>query len=487
MENNNLPTNFKDDVLSDSMGGLRRYQTIQNDDNTVSFQDVTTYTQVGDDFGADEVNEINRSINKIQSRKDFVGTQAELESAIEAGETYEGMTAYVEDETEEDPDAGGVGNIEDYVVTFSEAAERENIASGETFKTILGKIMKWFSDTKSASFCSVANNLTTEEEGSLLDARQGKVLSERYDNVADALNATNFNFKMKKYVDTECSSHIEVLQKHWNEAFADAGTAGAYRIVFTNFGSSNVVWTCYSYHNKLYGYAANFSHIASPYYYTINNGTWGGPYNLVRDSDLYEKCMTLSAGSSIPANANLDTYKTLGNYCCDTSAVAATLSNCPTGIAFKMVVDYATGYGYTRQILIPYKSNAIYMRSADDNGNYPSKWERFVTYSDMISSFTVENPTGAYSEASLKSQIHQRMITLANEAREQVGYYRNLHIPWNCTWVGFTNISGEVTFFINDAGNNIYNYITTLFLYNQAFLCYGITSKSEMSYFNKLL
>lgn len=318
-----------------------------------------------------------------------------------------------------------------------------------------------------------------------------KNVQEQVGSLEAALNATNFNFKLKKYVDTECSSHIEVLQKYWNEAFEDVPAAGGYRIILTAYGSGNVVWTCYSNQSKVYGYALCFANpskdISSPRYYTISNGTWSGIHELIEENDLYKKCATLSGGTAIPANADLDSYKTLGNYCCDTSAVAATLQNCPTNIAFKMVVDYATGYGYTRQILIPYKSNAIYMRSADDNGNYPSKWERFITYSDMISSFTVENPTGTYSEASLKSQIHQRMITLANEAREQVGYNRSLHIPWSCTWVGYTNISGEVTFFPSDAGNNIYNYMTTLFLYNQAFLCYGLTSNSEMSYFNKLL
>ena len=105
-----------------------------------------------------------------------------------------------------------------------------------------------------------------------------KNVQEQVGSLEAALNATNFNFKLKKYVDTECSSHIEVLQKYWNEAFEDVPAAGGYRIILTNYGSANVVWTCYAYQNKLYGYALCFSHpnndVSSPQYYTISNGTW---------------------------------------------------------------------------------------------------------------------------------------------------------------------------------------------------------------------
>lgn len=43
-----LPTNYKDDVLTTSMGKKRRYNLIQNDDGTISLEDATEYTQVGD-------------------------------------------------------------------------------------------------------------------------------------------------------------------------------------------------------------------------------------------------------------------------------------------------------------------------------------------------------------------------------------------------------------------------------------------------------
>ena len=59
-----LSTDFKDDILSDH-SGRRKFQMIQNDDGTVSFEDVTEYSQTGSAYGAKEVNEEREAINAI--------------------------------------------------------------------------------------------------------------------------------------------------------------------------------------------------------------------------------------------------------------------------------------------------------------------------------------------------------------------------------------------------------------------------------------
>lgn len=68
--------------------------------------------------------------------------------------------------------------------TFTPATSRANINSGESQSIIMGKIKKWLADLGTAAFCSVVNNLTTTAEGSVLDARQGK-------NLSDALKKLN--------------------------------------------------------------------------------------------------------------------------------------------------------------------------------------------------------------------------------------------------------------------------------------------------------
>lgn len=63
MPKSTLPVNFRDDVLASAMGGKRRYNIVQNTDGTYSLEDVTTYTQVGSNFGAAQMNAINQAVN----------------------------------------------------------------------------------------------------------------------------------------------------------------------------------------------------------------------------------------------------------------------------------------------------------------------------------------------------------------------------------------------------------------------------------------
>lgn len=56
-----LKTDFKNDIFE----GNRKYQIIQNDDGTYSFIDVTEYTQEGDVFGANDINDTNSEVNRV--------------------------------------------------------------------------------------------------------------------------------------------------------------------------------------------------------------------------------------------------------------------------------------------------------------------------------------------------------------------------------------------------------------------------------------
>ncbi len=58
----NLKENYKNDIYS----GMRKYRTVQNEDGTISLQDVTTYTQDGDIFSADDINTTNKAVNSIE-------------------------------------------------------------------------------------------------------------------------------------------------------------------------------------------------------------------------------------------------------------------------------------------------------------------------------------------------------------------------------------------------------------------------------------
>lgn len=76
-----LKTNYVDDVLDTTKNQLRKYQKIQNDDGTVSFVDVTEYTQVGTSFGAKDINDTNAAINDVNRKLDKRSYSAETISA----------------------------------------------------------------------------------------------------------------------------------------------------------------------------------------------------------------------------------------------------------------------------------------------------------------------------------------------------------------------------------------------------------------------
>lgn len=59
-----LPTNLKDDILNSSVNTRRKYRMIENGDGTYSFEDLTEYNQVGDEYGAGLINETNRQVNE---------------------------------------------------------------------------------------------------------------------------------------------------------------------------------------------------------------------------------------------------------------------------------------------------------------------------------------------------------------------------------------------------------------------------------------
>lgn len=62
---NSLKVDYLDAVFSDA----RKYTETANSDGTVSFTDVTEYTQEGDRFGATDINATNGAINSLAATK----------------------------------------------------------------------------------------------------------------------------------------------------------------------------------------------------------------------------------------------------------------------------------------------------------------------------------------------------------------------------------------------------------------------------------
>lgn len=81
----NLPVNFKDDILKENMNGKRRFKMIQNSDGTVSFEDVTDYTQVGSTFGAAQINATNTAVNNAADASKIIDSLDTIKANTKSG------------------------------------------------------------------------------------------------------------------------------------------------------------------------------------------------------------------------------------------------------------------------------------------------------------------------------------------------------------------------------------------------------------------
>ncbi len=100
-------------------------------------------------------------------------------------------------------------DLGDANVQFVEYETRENIQAQDTLGTMFGKIKKWFTDLKAGAFSGVANNCTTTEEGSVLDARQGKMLLEEIEELKKVDEEINSNISgIRTYVGTDGKIHF---------------------------------------------------------------------------------------------------------------------------------------------------------------------------------------------------------------------------------------------------------------------------------------
>lgn len=81
---------------------------------------------------------------------------------------------------------------------------------------------------------------------------------------------------------------------------------------------------------------------------------------------------SLNNGISIPTKADMDNYKTAGNYFCSSNSNVSTLVNCPMTRAFYLrVIDIFGGGSYIIQEYIDFLGTRIVFRAYD---TYQGKW-----------------------------------------------------------------------------------------------------------------
>lgn len=99
---------FKNDILADSMNGLRRYRMINNDDGTISLEDVSEYSQTGTPITAAVMSEIFGEIdttnqNILNLSTDVKTNQEHTQSEIAETQKIVERVLYVDTVTVEVP------------------------------------------------------------------------------------------------------------------------------------------------------------------------------------------------------------------------------------------------------------------------------------------------------------------------------------------------------------------------------------------------
>lgn len=152
-----LPVNYTDATWS----GLKKYTEVQNGDGTVSFQDVTVYSNKENSFfGAKEANRMNEALNTLMSMvengtdlytafQNYFTTQKGLfEDTADA--TQEDFTAYVEG-----LEAQGDSIIQTIKTDYSKEIADFEIQQEQLFNT-------WFEFVKNQLGEDVAGNLQNQ-------------------------------------------------------------------------------------------------------------------------------------------------------------------------------------------------------------------------------------------------------------------------------------------------------------------------------------
>lgn len=67
-----LKTNYKNTVIDSTTNPRQKFNMITNSDGTTSFEDVTTYSQIGDAFDAGDINDTNKQVNALEEKLDSI-------------------------------------------------------------------------------------------------------------------------------------------------------------------------------------------------------------------------------------------------------------------------------------------------------------------------------------------------------------------------------------------------------------------------------
>lgn len=216
-----LPVNYTDAVWS----GLKRYNTITNEDGTVSFQDVTAYSSKENSFfGAKDANRMNEALNTLMS---MVESGSDLYEAFqnyftaqkglfedEANAKQSGFSAYVKALEEQG----------DEVITTLQTDYRTEMNSFESQQQAL--FTTWFEFIKGQLGDDVAGHLQNQIDA--LNTKTDGFDPRETTFSTDGKTITEIDSAGNKKIETVFTSDTVITQKLYEKK-----TDGSYTLVHT--------------------------------------------------------------------------------------------------------------------------------------------------------------------------------------------------------------------------------------------------------------
>lgn len=231
-----LRTNYKDDILDLTQNTQRKYRMITNTDGTVSFEDVTAYSQVGDSFGAAELNEIANVVNEG-------GSNMYYDPATDI--------KYLKNQDGEWVEVGKGGLLSLFIYPNTEA------------EALFGGITKdgWTSYTTAYPITNATITYQTDyyqQQGTDTTSAGGVSISAPYEKI-DLTTYNNIKVKLKNH--TTASAYLTVSETK-NTKYADTAENPSVT-AFVQFTTSS----------NIQEYSLDISNLNGSYYLCITGGT----------------------------------------------------------------------------------------------------------------------------------------------------------------------------------------------------------------------
>ncbi len=277
------------------------------------------------------------------------------------------------------------GNGKDVTVTFSEAAERTNIATGEKLSSIFGKIRKWFADLKTVAFSGKAADLTQDTNNRLVADTEKTGWNDKYTKAeTDAKLKDKANSTHSHTIENITSLQVELDKKYPKTGFGNL-TFNSTGIPIIKNSSSYAGFTAagtpvdilsIKENNDVYaGYRNSILHLLGT---SVKNAAGN---DFFHSGNLIPYALQ-NRGTKIPDGSDLNDYKEFGSYFVEASQFAATIKNTPwTTNGYRLIVQ--AGYGEKMWLYqIAYGSSEIAYRIANTALVF-SEW-RYVLDRDTL-------------------------------------------------------------------------------------------------------